>query len=218
MASDSDTEKVLLSLRAYARHRGVALNAVQRAIKSNRIRVEIVEGKKKINRDEADALWAQNTNHAKVSHAHISQKTEAQEDLFKTQDLAPELDDTRSQPTGKILDAALEELEKELGEDFDVGSEDDVGPIHASVRKERHYKALLEKMKFEKLRGQLIEVEKVEAKFFKMARVTRDSILNIPNRVAGEVAAEKDPHKVHQILTRAIVEALEQLSNSKPLD
>lgn len=47
-----------LSLRAYAKHRGVALSAVQKAIKTGRIKLE-ADGK--INAQKADASWQFNT-------------------------------------------------------------------------------------------------------------------------------------------------------------
>src|SRR5579864_2617541 len=48
----------ILSLRAYSRHRGVALSAVQKAIKTRRISV-LPDGK--IDSDQADSQWARNT-------------------------------------------------------------------------------------------------------------------------------------------------------------
>lgn len=51
-----------VSLRAYARHRGVALSAVQKAITSGRIK-KTVNGK--INIAAADKAWAANTDLAK---------------------------------------------------------------------------------------------------------------------------------------------------------
>jgi hypothetical protein len=47
----------LVSLRAYARHRGVTLHAVQKAIRSRRI--ELVDGR--IDVDRADRDWARKT-------------------------------------------------------------------------------------------------------------------------------------------------------------
>lgn len=47
----------LVSIRAYARHRGVSLSAVQKAIRSRRI--ELVDGR--IDVDRADLEWVRNT-------------------------------------------------------------------------------------------------------------------------------------------------------------
>jgi len=48
----------IMSLRAYSRHRGVALSAVQKAIKTRRISV-LPDGK--IDSDRADEQWERNT-------------------------------------------------------------------------------------------------------------------------------------------------------------
>lgn len=203
MEDGEQKQKKYLSLRAYSRHRGVTLHAVQKAIKTKRINCEIINGKKKIDQQEADKLWGQNTDQSKISHANIIQKEDPEfldPEIKNEIELDPELE-------AEYCQAAAEE-------EFDEKK----FPISKSIRIERWYKAQSEKMKYEKQRGLLIEVEKIEAQFFKLARITRDAMLNIPNRVSGEVAAEKDPHQVHKILTQAINEALEQLTNKRPTD
>lgn len=53
--------KRLLGLRAYARHRGVSLSAVQKAIKSERIPTCSVKGQVQIDPEIADKAWEQNS-------------------------------------------------------------------------------------------------------------------------------------------------------------
>jgi hypothetical protein len=48
----------IMSLRQYARHRGMTISAVQKAIKTERI-ARLADGQ--INSDEADAAWERNT-------------------------------------------------------------------------------------------------------------------------------------------------------------
>jgi phage terminase Nu1 subunit (DNA packaging protein) len=55
----------LLSLRGYARHRGVTLRAVQKAIESGRIQTTEKNGKVFIDADAADKRWAALTDPAK---------------------------------------------------------------------------------------------------------------------------------------------------------
>ena len=76
------------------------------------------------------------------------------------------------------------------------------------------YTAKLEQAKYEELVGKLVSAEKVKNQAFKTGRIIRDKILNIPDRVSHELAAESDPMKITIILTRALNEALEELSNS----
>ncbi len=58
-------------------------------------------------------------------------------------------------------------------------------------------------------------VEQVTKQAFETARVVRDNLLNIPNRVAGELAGElglpqgEGQEQVFQILNREILQALE---------
>ena len=52
----------LMGYREYARHRGVALRAVQKAIEAKRIALVDVDGKLKIDSDQADRDWRDNTD------------------------------------------------------------------------------------------------------------------------------------------------------------
>jgi len=61
----------MMSLRAYARHRGCALSAVQKAIKTGRITVQ-PDGK--IDAAQADIQWARNTEHHAPPVAHRGQE------------------------------------------------------------------------------------------------------------------------------------------------
>jgi len=54
----------IMSLRAYARHRGVELSAVQKAIKTGRISTQ-PDGR--IDSEQADVEWEQNTRHRVAS-------------------------------------------------------------------------------------------------------------------------------------------------------
>jgi len=52
----------LMGYREYARHRGVALRAVQKAIEARRITAVFVDGKTKIDSDQADRDWTTHTD------------------------------------------------------------------------------------------------------------------------------------------------------------
>lgn len=81
-----------------------------------------------------------------------------------------------------------------------------------SERKLKHYKAELARIELEEAQGKLINAEKVGRQAFKVARAVRDAMLNIPDRVSAELAAEKDSFTVHKRLTDEIRMALEGLS------
>lgn len=60
--------------------------------------------------------------------------------------------------------------------------------------------------------GKYVDADEVKVAAFNRARVVRDSLLNIPDRVAAVLAAETDPQKVHALLAAEIRGALEELT------
>ncbi len=73
------------------------------------------------------------------------------------------------------------------------------------------YMARLARLEFEEKSKQLVRTEAVKNEAFKIARVVRDNLLNIPDRVAAELANETNQFKVHQRLTHEIRRALEDM-------
>ena len=57
-----------------------------------------------------------------------------------------------------------------------------------------------------------MEAEAVSRAAFEQARLLRDAILNIPDRIAASVAAESDPIAVHDMLTKEFRNVLNQLA------
>jgi hypothetical protein len=66
--------------------------------------------------------------------------------------------------------------------------------------------------------GKYIAVDEVKAAAFNRARVVRDALLNIPERLAAMLAAEADERRVHQILATEIRAALEELMDGSERD
>lgn len=60
--------------------------------------------------------------------------------------------------------------------------------------------------------GTLVDVAAVEREQFEAARTVRDSILNVPDRIAAELAAETDEARVHARLETELRLALEAAS------
>lgn len=60
--------------------------------------------------------------------------------------------------------------------------------------------------------GTLINAAEAEREYFEVARVTREKLLAVPGRVAGEVAASDDPKECEAILEREIRAALSELA------
>lgn len=61
--------------------------------------------------------------------------------------------------------------------------------------------------------GELVNADQIKEAAFNKARVVRDGMLNIPDRVASIIASIDDEHKIHEILTREIRLVLEELRN-----
>jgi hypothetical protein len=57
--------------------------------------------------------------------------------------------------------------------------------------------------------GSLVEVERASREAFEFARALRENVLNVPARLAAELAAETDSTRVHLRLDGALREALE---------
>lgn len=83
--------------------------------------------------------------------------------------------------------------------------------IEARTVKE-HYSARLAKLEYERAIGKLVEASEVKVAAFNRARIVRDALMNIPGRVSPILAAEAEPHKIHEILIKEIRIALEELS------
>ena len=61
--------------------------------------------------------------------------------------------------------------------------------------------------------GELVSVEEVKTSAYNKARIVRDSILNIPDRVASMLASITDEQKIHEALLIELRTALEGLSD-----
>lgn len=151
---------MLLSQRAYAKHRGVAESAVRRAIESGRITT--TDGK--IDPGTADKQWEQNTN--------------------------PAYHQTRG------------------------GGDSDDSPFSykASRARRETYEALLKKLEYERESGKLIPIAQVETEAFNAARLMRDKLLNIPDKVIPQLIGKTDIFEMKQILRKEIHDSLVNLT------
>lgn len=90
---------------------------------------------------------------------------------------------------------------------------DRAGRAYAVARAMREeYQARLAKLDYESKAGKLVDATKVKLEAFQAARIARDAILNIPNKISHELAAETDPAKIHARLTEVLHQSLEELA------
>ena len=87
------------------------------------------------------------------------------------------------------------------------------GSTYAQSRAVRElYLARLAKIEYEERLNKLVNRDEVKVAAFSMARTIRDSLLNIPDRIAAMLAAESDPTRVHYILTEELRRTLLELT------
>jgi hypothetical protein len=183
-----------LSIRAYARHRGVTDTAVHKAIRSGRINA-LSDGT--IDPDQADAQWARNTS---------APKTGTQQPTVKVR--VPQDD---GDVGGGERSAA--------GNSINTSSSGGVGAGGTSLLQARTVnevvKAQTNKVRLARLKGELIDRPQAIAHVFKLARSERDAWLNWPARVSAQMAAklELDAHTMHVALENAVREHLQELGN-----
>jgi len=68
---------------------------------------------------------------------------------------------------------------------------------------------------YEEKTGKLVNADEVKVTWFNLARTIRDTLLNIPERISAELAAETDEFKVHKTLQNEIYKVLEVLSHGE---
>lgn len=160
-----------LSIRGYAKHRGVTDAAVRKAIRQGRIS----KGKNgKINPKLADKEWLQNSDPAQIKA----------ESTFETPDYSQ-----NSAPTSLS------------------------GPSYQQSRAIKEaYGAKLLRLQFEKESKKLISIDDVKVSAFNAARMTRDRILNIPDRVIPQLVGKTNIFEMKEILKAELIKALEELS------
>jgi hypothetical protein len=95
-------------------------------------------------------------------------------------------------------------------------SEEDGGSLSTLLLKSR-IKTEVERGKLLEIRaraesGKLIAADEVKIAAFRRARIVRDGMLNLPDRVAAVLAAETDVAKVHEVLSKEIRLILEEIS------
>lgn len=179
---------MLMGQREYARHRGCALRAVQKAIESNRISLVEVDGQKKIDSDQADRDWLSKTDPAKQS-------------LLNPAGPAPRMPAVDRIPGD------------ERPPDGPVADDDEEDPNTEAFRKSRAEQMAIrverERIELDVLRSKYIELEEAKRLVFTAFRALRDAALNVPARIKDQCAAESDAFQVEQIMDAELTAAFD---------
>jgi pyruvate/2-oxoglutarate dehydrogenase complex dihydrolipoamide acyltransferase (E2) component len=183
-----------MSLRAYARHRGVSLRAVQKALQSGRISAR-EDGR--LDAPAADANWARNTAPRPQPAAGPRQPT----NLTKVANPAPSSPSVHHPHTASRQPNEAPKLES--------------GLEYSKARAVREtYMARLAKIDFEERTEKLVSADEVRVASFNRFRQFRDGMLNIPDRLAAVLAAEANARRVHELLANEIRKALQEFSDA----
>jgi len=180
-----------LSIRAYARHRGVTDTAVHKAIRSGRINA-LPDGT--IDPDQADGQWERNTSAPTTGTHRPTVKVRV-----------PDVDDPRGGAGAGSSSS---------GSSVGTGGTGGTSLLQARTVNEV-VKAQTNKVRLARLKGELIDRPQAIAHVFKLARAERDAWLNWPARVSAQMAAklEIDAHTMHVALENAVREHLQELGN-----
>jgi hypothetical protein len=180
-----------LSIRAYARHRGVSHVAVLRAAKAGRIPLE-PDGT--IDPAKADAAWQRSTDPARAKR-----KAKSEADKLK--------------PVPEAAVGSVRETLKEQG----LPASGNVTFVQARTAHEIA-KAHLARLRLQRMKGELVDRARATALVFRLAREERDAWLNWPTRVAALMAAELgvEAHPMQKILEAHIRAHLAELTEVRP--
>jgi hypothetical protein len=186
-----------LSIRAYARHRGVSHVAVKKAIDTGRI-TPLPDGT--IDPVAADAQWAANTTPTRRSVA--AEPREASQAPAAARDIP--------QASAKMVREAAEPPTPAL-------STGGTSLLQARTVNEV-VKAQTNKVRLARLKGELVDRSQAVAHVFKLARAERDAWLNWPARISAQMAAGLgvDPHVLHVALDAAMRQQLQDLGDLQP--
>jgi hypothetical protein len=190
-----------VSLRAYARHRGVSLRAVQKALETGRIE-RTAAGK--VDVQLADTQWDRRT----APRPLITKQNDPPQDPPKQGVVSG---GKSGSPEPKRVLNAIADPPIDLPKG-DLPGASGVNYSRARAFRE-NYLARMSKLEFEERSGKLINQAEVKVVAFNKYRTFRDGMLNIPDRLAAVLAAESESAKVHEILTTEIRKALQDYSD-----
>ncbi len=187
-----------LSIRAYARHRGVSHVAVKKAIDTGRI-TPLPDGT--IDPVAADAQWAANT--APTRRSVAAEPKEAPQLAAATRETPQAPTSASNRTQREVADPPTPALSAGGTSRLQARTVNEVG------------KAQTNKVRLARLKGALVDRSQAVAHVFKLARAERDAWLNWPARISAQMAAGLgvDPHVLHVELDAAVRQQLQDLGD-----
>lgn len=187
-----------MGYRAYSRHAGVTLRAVQKAIEAGHISIT---DDKKIDADQADRNWR---------NSDAIQRPVVSMDQPVSRRVAP------SAPARlDLVDRADAESDTESDGEAEADTTTRDYRTHRADREK--YSALKHKLEYEQLAGELIPVDEAKRIAYTTFRGIRDAVLNVPARLKDQLAALTDPHECERLMDAALSAALAGIDVGKLL-
>lgn len=184
-----------LSIRGYARHRGVSHTAARKALATGRITAG-EDGM--IDPAVADAQWARSTDLSKPRNSVLGVPKKRRAAGARTDPLGSGAAEAPNGPP--------------------TGDPARLVASYAGSRAVREgYNARIAKLEFEERSGKLVDADQVRAQIFALGRRTRDSLLGVPDRLAPILAGLTDPTAIHRLLTEEISRGLAELTSAPPI-
>lgn len=204
------TSSATVSLRFYAKHRAVSVEAVRKAIKAQRLAksIVIVRGVPQIaNVALADKEWAANTD---LSRAHDDVKLKAAQQLPP---ISKELLDQSRAPgreteRGRVL--GFGEQQPHGGWLKRQTLEPDTS-IAAASAQEKHWRAKKAELDYKKAAGELVDAKALQAGLVERITTCRSKLLGLPTKAKSQL-----PHLTLEdvaALEAIVREALEELAS-----
>jgi hypothetical protein len=179
---------MLISMRAYARQRGVSEGAVRKAVRRGKI--TLVGGQ--VDPEQADAQWEHNRDAMQASK--MSASIEKTESLIEPAPALPVPVAVQQQPLD-LLPA---------------------GSMGAVQRQHVAAKVKLAEMKVRQLEGELLPVAEVEQAWSDLVATAQSTLLAVADKVAHRLSISRDEAECRSIVDREIRDALLALSRYRP--
>ncbi len=191
---------IKLTVSEYAKHRGIHERSIRRYLANGAIPEKAIIRKGRllfINREKADQALARNV---------ITRREILGDEILPVGQGSATQGQVKKVilPVGKPSEAQQAQVAAQAGTSGLSFQE-------ARTLKERFKTALL-KITLDEKTGRLVEAEQVKVAAFNKARLVRDALLNIPDRISPILAAESDQGRVTELLIGEIRQVLEELS------
>ncbi len=214
-----------MSLRRYAKHRGVRLSAVQKAIETGRVTAVKRNGAGRLSGIEsaaADVQWAQNTDPVEAAKSGkvivaplvgIGEESTASA-VSVEQGIGASANANANADAGTVDvdEREIPSSPNEAGGGKGGESGKDPGGFYAGRARRMQVQAEEAELDLLERKRLLVGTKETEDAVFGVFRQVRDRLQNISARIAPRLAAEADATRVDQLLNDEIAMVLDELS------